>query len=255
MRNYEHCTGGGLMLRGTKLSKRFGAVAACSDVSIAIERGKILGVIGPNGAGKSTLINMLGGQWAPNSGTIQAGGETITKWSVHKRARRAHISRTFQTPRIFPTLSVRENIAIGQRLSVFGGSDGGSGVAETTGGENALLDRFDLRESADRPAGDLAHGARRWVELGRCLNSKPSYLLFDEPTAGLSPAEVEKFRQIILSLRAENMGLLLVVHDVDLIMNVSDFIVVLNFGKVLAAGPPELIAKDDAVRQAYLGAA
>src|SRR5579872_4954144 len=183
---------GSRMLRCKKLIKRFGAVTACSDVSISIERGMITGLIGPNGAGKSTLINMLGGQWAPASGTIEVDGEPITRWNIYKRARRARISRTFQTPRIFPSLSVRENIDIGQHRTIFGRSDRSDDAAND--GKDAgtvLLERFGLLDEADKPAGNLAHGARRWVELGRCLRSYPSYLLFDEPTAGLSPAEVE----------------------------------------------------------------
>jgi len=242
------------MLRCKKLIKRFGAVTACSDVSISIERGMITGLIGPNGAGKSTLINMLGGQWAPASGTIEVDGEPITRWNIYKRARRARISRTFQTPRIFPSLSVRENIDIGQHRTIFGRSDRSDDAAND--GKDAgtvLLERFGLLDEADKPAGNLAHGARRWVELGRCLRSYPSYLLFDEPTAGLSPAEVEQFRRILLGLRSEGLGMLLVVHDVDLIMSVSDFIVVLNFGQVIAEGPPSSIAQNEAVRRAYLG--
>jgi ABC-type branched-subunit amino acid transport system ATPase component len=241
------------MLRSKNLIKRFGAVTACSDVSISIERGKITGLIGPNGAGKSTLINMLGGQWAPASGTIEVDGEPITRWNIYKRARRARVSRTFQTPRVFPSLSVRENIDIGQHRTIFGRSGRSDDIANDKDAGTVLLERFGLLHEADNPAGNLAHGARRWVELGRCLRSYPSYLLFDEPTAGLSPAEVEQFRRILLELRSEGLGLLLVVHDVDLIMSVSDFIVVLNFGQVIAEGPPSSIAQNEAVHRAYLG--
>jgi ABC-type branched-subunit amino acid transport system ATPase component len=241
------------MLQGVGLVKRFGAVTACAGVTITVERRKIVALIGPNGAGKSTLINMLGGQWAPDGGRVAIDGRDITRWSVGRRATRAGIVRTFQTPRVFPSLTVRDNVLIGQHRTIFGrpleARDDHVGRDDV----EAMLGRFDLGGIADLHAASLPHGVRRRVELGRCLLPRPAYLLLDEPTAGLTPAEVADFCRLVTALRGEGMGLLLVVHDVDVVMEVADAVVVLNFGEVIAAGPPNEIVRNDAVRHAYLG--
>lgn len=241
------------MLQGVDLVKRFGAVTACAGVTIGIERGRIVALIGPNGAGKSTLINMLGGQWRPDGGRVISDGRDVTGWSVGRRATRAGIVRTFQTPRVFPSLTVRDNVLIGQHRTVFGRSLETRGSRVGDDDVERMLERFDLVGIRDQHAVALPHGVRRRVELGRCLIPRPTYLLLDEPTAGLSPAEVTAFCQLLVELRAEGMGLLLVVHDIDVVMEVADAVVVLNFGEVIASGPPDEVVRADAVRRAYLG--
>ena len=239
------------MLQGLNLVKRFGAVTACTGVSITVEPRKILALIGPNGAGKSTLINMLGGQWRPDSGRVVVDGRDITRWSAGRRATRAGIVRTFQTPRVFGSLTVRDNVLIGQHRSLLGRARGQHEVRE--GDVDLMLTRFDVARIADAYAASLPHGLRRRLELGRCLLPRPTYLLLDEPTAGLTPVETHDFCRLVTELRSQGMGLLLVVHDVDVVREVADDVVVLNFGEVIAAGPPEEMVRNDAVRRAYLG--
>lgn len=241
------------MLQGIDLVKRFGAVTACAGVTLGVERGKILALIGPNGAGKSTLINMLGGQWKPDGGRVTVDGRDVTGWSVGRRATRAGIVRTFQTPRVFPSLSVRDNVLIGQHRTVFGRALDARDRRAPEDDVGRMLERFDLAGIADRDSATLPHGVRRRVELGRCLLPRPTYLLLDEPTAGLSPAEVTGFCRLLLELRGEGMGLLLVVHDIDVVLEVADAVVVLNFGAVIASGTPAEVVRSEAVRQAYLG--
>jgi ABC-type branched-subunit amino acid transport system ATPase component len=242
------------MLQGTGLVKRFGAVTACGGVSVTVEPGTIVSLIGPNGAGKSTIINMLGGQWRPDAGRVTVGGTDITTWSVGRRATRAGIVRAFQTPRVFPSLTVRDNVLIGQHKTLLGRSRDGRGHTVGESDVDRMLERFDLVALGDTLAVSLSHGARRRVEMGRCLLSRPAYLLLDEPTAGLSPTEVMEFCGLLAELRADGMGILLVVHDIDVVMEVSDQVTVLNFGEVLAQGTPDEIVQSEAVRRAYLGA-
>jgi ABC-type branched-subunit amino acid transport system ATPase component len=241
------------MLQGLHLVKRFGAVTACTGVSITVEPGKILALIGPNGAGKSTLINMLGGQWSPDSGLVLVDERDITRWSAGRRATRAGIVRTFQTPRVFGSLTVRDNVLIGQHRSLLGRRRATAHHEVRDDDVDLMLARFDVTGLADVHAALLPHGLRRRVELGRCLLPRPTYLLLDEPTAGLTPAEVTDFCRLVTELRSEGMGLLLVVHDVDVVREVADAVVVLNFGEVIASGTPEEIVRNDAVRRAYLG--
>jgi branched-chain amino acid transport system ATP-binding protein len=243
------------MLRGDDMIKRFGAVTACAGANIGVIPGKIVALIGPNGAGKSTLINMLGGQWKPDSGRVTVNERDVTRWSVRRRATRAGIVRTFQTPRVFPSLTVRENVLIGQHRTIFGRVLRVRHGEAQEDGVDRMLERFNLTSVRDTPTASLPHGARRRVELGRCLLPKPAYLLLDEPTAGLSPSEVGAFCRLMVELRNEGMGLLLVVHDIDVVLQVADSVVVLNFGEVIASGPPAEVVRIEAVRRAYLGAA
>ena len=241
------------MLQGVDLVKRFGAVTACGGVTIAVQRGAILALIGPNGAGKSTIINMLGGQWKPDGGRVTVDGRDVTAWSAGRRAVRAGIVRTFQTPRVFPSLTVRDNVRIGQHRTIFGRALDGRGGATPDADVDVMLARFDLVGIRDQPAISLPHGVRRRVELGRCLLPRPAYVLLDEPTAGLSPTEIHAFCRVLVELRAEGMGVLLVVHDIDVVMEVADAVVVLNFGEVIASGPPDEVVRSEVVRRAYLG--
>lgn len=242
------------MLEGLELIKRFGAVTAAAGVTIGVQPGRILALIGPNGAGKSTLINMLGGQWRPNGGRVVVDGRDITLWSVSRRATRAGIVRTFQTPRMFPSLTVRDNVLIGQHRTIFGRSYDGRDMATRDDDVERMLERFDLVGMRGVYASSLPHGVRRRVELGRCLLPRPRYLLLDEPTAGLSPAEVDEFCRLLAELRAEGMGILLVVHDIDVVLEVADEVIVLDFGEVIVSGPPIEVVRAEAVRRAYLGA-
>jgi ABC-type branched-subunit amino acid transport system ATPase component len=241
------------MLQGSELVKRFGAVTACGGVTIAVQPGAILALIGPNGAGKSTLINMLGGQWKPDGGRVTVDGRDVTRWSVGRRATRAGIVRTFQTPRVFPSLTVRDNVLIGQHRTIFGRALDARGIAGSDVDVERMLERFDLLGIRDQHAMSLPHGVRRRVELGRCLLPRPAYVLLDEPTAGLSPAEVDAFCRVLVELRAEGMGVLLVVHDIDVVMQIADAVVVLNFGEVIASGSPDEVVRSEVVRRAYLG--
>ena len=233
-------------LRVENLSKRFSGLQALSNVSMQLAKGKIMGLIGPNGSGKTTLINTISGVLHPEEGIIAFGGTDITGWNPDRIARLG-LARTFQTARLFSSLTVIENLEVG--IMAASGSNIDGQVDE-------LLERFGLERWAMDRAGTLAYGLQRRLEIARAVGSKPEFLLLDEPAAGLNEEESEQLLQLIRGLRETTSlacGILIVEHDLAMIMRLCDRVHVLNEGQTLAEGPPEDVRNNPAVVEAYMG--
>jgi branched-chain amino acid transport system ATP-binding protein len=233
-------------LRAAAVSRHFEGVRALADVTVELHRHEVVGLIGPNGAGKTTLVNVMTGFDLPSSGTVQLEGTDITSWPAHRRAR-AGLARTFQHGHLFRGLSVRENVAIGAL---------GAGASPSASERRAdeLLDMLGLRGRADSPAAVLPHGEERKLGVARALASLPSFVLMDEPAAGLHEAEVEDFADVVRRVRDErDAGVLLIDHNVSLILAVCDRIYVLDEGRLLAEGTPAESRANPAVATAYRG--
>jgi branched-chain amino acid transport system ATP-binding protein len=227
---------------------RFSGNIAVNDVDLTAESGCITGLIGPNGAGKTTLFNVITGLLEPTAGRVTLDGEDLTKLSPYKRARKG-LARTFQRLELFSMLTARENIRVAADIH--------KGWAHTSKSPDTIADsiveRIGLTEVADIRVDSLPTGQGRLVELGRALATNPRVLLLDEPAAGQDDSETDRFATLLRELAAEGMAVLLVEHDVSLVMEVCEMIHVLDFGEIIAAGPPEEIRVNDAVLAAYLG--
>jgi branched-chain amino acid transport system ATP-binding protein len=236
----------GETLRASSVSRSFEGVEALSDVTLELRRHEVVGLIGPNGAGKSTLVNVLTGFDRPDTGTVELEGREITGWSSHRRAR-AGLARTFQHSRSFGGLSVRENVEVAA-LGV------GAGSREARRRGDRLLDLLSLAPLAEARAASLSHGDERRLGVARVLATEPSFVLMDEPAAGLPEAEVPEFADVLRSLRDEHAaGVLLIDHNMALVMGVCDRVHVLDQGRTLAAGTPDEIRGNLDVAAAYLG--
>jgi branched-chain amino acid transport system ATP-binding protein len=232
--------------RAAAVSRSFEGVHALEDVTLDLHRHEVVGLIGPNGAGKTTLVNVMTGFDRPNSGSIELDGQDVTRWSAHRRGRLG-LARTFQHSRSFRELSVRENVEVAA-LGV------GASAGNARRRADDLLELLGLTEAADRPAGALAHGNERRLGVARALATDPSYVLLDEPAAGLPEAEVPEFAGVIRSVRDDHeVGVLLIDHNMALIMDVCDRIHVLDQGRTLAEGTPDEIRGNLDVASAYLG--
>jgi branched-chain amino acid transport system ATP-binding protein len=224
------------------LSRSFGGLKAVSGVDLDLTQGEIHALIGPNGAGKTTLVSLLSGRLAPDAGSIAFEGADITRLPAHARVRRG-IAYTFQITSIYPRLPVFDNVAL---------------AAQSRGHKNleaatfAALARVGLEELARRPAGELAYGHQRLLEIAMGLALAPRLLILDEPTQGLAAGEVEAFTALAREI-ALTATLLLIEHNMDVVMDLAGRITVLDFGHILASGPPPEIRADPAVRAAYLG--
>jgi branched-chain amino acid transport system ATP-binding protein len=215
-------------------------------VTLELHRHEVVGLIGPNGAGKSTLVNVITGFDFPTSGRVELDGRDVTRWSAHRRGR-AGLARTFQHSRSFRSLPVRENVEIAA-LGV------GAGAREARRRADELLGVLGLASYADAPAGSLAHGDERRLGVARALATEPSFVLMDEPAAGLPEAEVPEFAAVVRSVRDQhNAGVLLIDHNMALIMEVCDRIQVLDQGQTLAEGTPADVRRNLDVTAAYLG--
>ena len=250
--------GGEAILRTDGLLKEFGNFAAIDDVSIAVEPGEFRSVIGPNGAGKTTLFNLISGALPVTKGTVTFQGEEITDLPPEQRIRRG-MARSFQISNVFGGLTVRENVRLaaqalhreeyGLREALFRPTDRYDGINEDT---DRILDRIGLAGVAEETAASLPYGDKRRLEIGVVLATEPELVLFDEPTAGMGPEETQNTIDLIEEVLV-NQTLILVEHDIELVMDLSDRITVLHRGEVLSEGTPEEIAEDEAVRDAYLG--
>jgi len=224
------------------LSKHFAGLVAVESVDFDLPEGQIRALIGPNGAGKTTFVGMLCGRIAPSAGTVRFDGADISRLPAHRRIRRG-MAYTFQITSVFDRLSLRENVALAVRRRR------GDTAAEVP----AALARVGLVDRIDRLAGDLSYGHQRLLEIAMGLAQNPRLLILDEPTQGLSDAEVDGFKALIRALAAETT-ILLIEHNMDVVMETADRVTVLNFGTVLAEGTPTEIRADRAVQVAYLGA-
>jgi branched-chain amino acid transport system ATP-binding protein len=234
------------MLRASSVSRSFEGVRALGGVTLELHRGEIVGLIGPNGAGKSTLVNVLSGFDRPDEGRVSLGDRDITRWSPHRRGRNG-LARTFQHSRSFRDLSVRENVEV-SALGV------GAAPREATLRADALMSQLGLDRYAAAPAAALSHGDERRLGVARALATEPSFVLMDEPAAGLPEAEIPEFAAVVRSVSAEHgAGVLLIDHNMALIMELCDRIHVLDQGITLAEGTPVEIRANLDVAAAYLG--
>jgi branched-chain amino acid transport system ATP-binding protein len=233
-------------LRASSVSRAFAGVQALREVSLELRRREVVGLIGPNGAGKSTLVNVLSGFDRPTCGSVELEGRDVTRWPAHRRGR-AGLARTFQHAHAFPALSVRENVEIAA-LGV--GTGGRRAAARAT----ELLELLALSRYAEALAGSLAHGDERRLGVARALATEPRFVLLDEPAAGLPEAEVPDFATAVRSVRDDHgAGVLLIDHNMALVMDVCDRVVVLDQGVTLAEGTPAEIRANLDVAAAYLG--
>jgi branched-chain amino acid transport system ATP-binding protein len=238
----------GETLRASSVSRSFDGIEALRDVTLELGRGEVVGLIGPNGAGKSTLVNVLSGFDRPTSGTVLLSGRDVTSWSPHRRGR-VGLARTFQHSHGFRALTVRENIEV-SALGV------GAGPRRARQRADELLDVLGLAPFANTPAGSLAHGDERRLGVARALATEPQFVLLDEPAAGLPEAEVPAFAAVVRSVRdGHGAGVLLIDHNMPLVMEICERIVVLDQGMTLAEGTPAEIRSNLGVAAAYLGEA
>lgn len=232
-------------LRVRQVSRSFRGVAALRDVDLDVPPRTIVGLIGPNGAGKSSLVNIMSGYDRPDAGTVELDSRDITAVASHRRARLG-LSRTFQHGRLYPGLSVVENIEVAA-LGV------GMRAAAARSAARDLMERFGLAHMASDVAATLPHGVERRVGVARALATGPRYLLMDEPAAGLNEGEMADFAVSLAAVREDGIGVLLIDHNVRLILEVCDRIVVLVEGRNFLVGTPAELRSSDALAEAYLG--
>ena len=252
------------------LTMRFGGLVAVDDLSFEAARGEVTAIIGPNGAGKTTVFNCLTGFYKPDVGrlalTARDGATHALERMEGFRIARAGVARTFQNIRLFPAMTVLENLVVAQhnrlmRASAFtvagllGLPRYRAAEAEAIERARFWLDRMDLAEDADRNAGELPYGGQRRLEIARAMCTEPVLLCLDEPAAGLNPRETAALNALLTEICSRfDIGLLLIEHDMNVVMGISDHIVVLDYGREIAAGAPEAVRSDPAVIRAYLGA-
>jgi branched-chain amino acid transport system ATP-binding protein len=235
------------------LAKSFGALRAVSDLDFAAREGGVTSIIGPNGAGKSTVFNLIVGTLRPDAGRVELGGRDVTGLPPHALARLG-IARSFQISNLFFGLTSLENVRLACQAQVprrrfLARLERAAALVERA---RALLAEFGLRDLADEPAANLSHGDQRRLEIALCMASEPRVLMLDEPTQGMSPAETVAVDQLIRSL-AGRVSVVVIEHDIDLVMSISDHVIVLHQGRKLFEGKPAEVRNSRAVRDAYLG--
>jgi branched-chain amino acid transport system ATP-binding protein len=245
---------GALAIRG--LSKSFGGVRAVADVDLEVAPGQVHSLIGPNGAGKTTVFNCVAGALRPDSGRVLLDGCDVTGWPSHRLVT-AGMTRTYQVTKIFGELTVYENVALavrsksGSNLVMWRGAESSVGVRSEV---LAILERLGLAERASVQTDHLAHGEKRVLEIAIAMALRPRMLLLDEPTAGMSSGETEQIAALIRGLTAQ-ATVLLVEHDMDIVLGISDVVTVMTQGSIIATGSPAQVSRNTRVQSAYLGTA
>ncbi len=238
------------LLSAESITVRFGGIAALNNATVTAAAGRITGLIGPNGAGKTTLFNVISGLQPPTAGRVTLDGQDITNTNAFRRAR-VGISRTFQKLEAFNSLSARDNVLVAAEQSRAWRRGDDFDPQELA---DELLERVGIADVAPYMVGTLPTGTARRVELARALATAPRILLLDEPSSGLNEDETQSMAQLLSEFAVGGLAVLIVEHDMSLVMGTCDEIHVLDFGSVIASGPPETIQADAAVRTAYLGA-
>jgi ABC-type branched-subunit amino acid transport system ATPase component len=248
-------------LAASGLTKRFGGIAALSDVTLSLQPGEVHGIIGPNGSGKTTLLNLLSGYYEPTSGSILYRGEELGKATVQHRAA-IGIARTFQKPRLLNTLSVLDNATLGAwkqshagfLSSLFGLRSGLAEDRRLQARASELLHGIGLGHVINRRAGLLEHAEQRFLEIARGLAMNPRFILLDEPAGGLTHGEIDHLGDIIRTIRSAGIGVLLVEHHTDFVFRICDRVTALDVGRVIKHGTAEEVRNDAEVIRIYLGA-
>lgn len=251
-------TSGFLVIEG--ISKRFGGLQALDDISFTVERNSIHGIIGPNGAGKTTLFNVITGMFKPDAGSISIDGVRLPSGQPHKLVPLG-IARTFQNIRLFKSMSVLDNVLIGQHVHtptpvlsiILGGRNAEHWEATARSEAMAALAFVGMEAKAAETVKNLSYGQQRLVEFARALAAKPKVILLDEPAAGMNPTEKSNLLRIILRLKEQKYTIVLIEHDMKLVMNICDQIVVLDHGRKIVEGNPDFVRSHPEVISAYLG--
>jgi len=254
-------SGGAPILQAANIQRRFGGVVAVKDVSLAVNPGEIVGLIGPNGSGKSTMVNLITGELEVNGGSFTFCGQDVTALPPYKRVRLG-MARSFQMIRLFGSLTVEDNLLLAHHIhmrsstldTIMGSAAARQEEDEVRAEARRLLAWFELDKFVQHRATALSIGQQRMVELARGLISKPRLFLLDEPAAGLSPPNVDRLIAIIRRMRDEfGMSILLVEHDMRVVRELCDQVVVLDSGEMIAQGKPEVVVNDPVVVEAYIG--
>jgi len=231
------------------VTKRFGGVAAVDGVTFAIGKGEILGVIGPNGAGKTTLLNCISGVYRLDGGDVRWQGESIAGLAPFRVARLG-IGRTFQIVKPFTSMTVRENVVAG---ALFGSDEDRPRLGAAFGRADGVLELVGLRSKADLPVSALTIPDRKRLEVARAVATRPKLLLLDEVMAGLNSVEIDDALEMVRAVHESGVTVVLIEHVMRVIVGVCARVVVLDVGRVLADGPPDVVLRDERVIQAYLG--
>lgn len=242
------------LLSTADLTKRFGGLVAVDHVNLTIKENLITSIIGPNGAGKTTLFNLLTGLLRPDLGKIYLNGKDITSLPTHKLTKQG-MARSFQVLNIFPEMTLFENVSIsvqaqkGHGFEIFSSAERFTDVADIS---KKVIEQMDLTGKEEIPADDLAYGDKRILEIAIALASNPRLLLLDEPTSGLAAKETARMTDLIKEL-TKTITVVVIEHDMNLVLSISDEIAVLHQGKIIAQGNPESIRRNNQVQEAYLG--
>lgn len=245
----------GPLLAFEGVSKRFGGVLALNDLSFTVPAGQIVGLIGPNGAGKTTVFNVTTGAYRVTSGEILFEGQPLSGSPPHRIARRG-IARTFQNIRLFRSMTVWEHLLVAQPTRGTGLRQllpAGWGDRTRAARAAQLMRDLELQDVRDRIAVTLPYGAQRRVEIARAMAAAPRLLLLDEPVAGMTHQEAAELRETLLRLRSGGLTILMIEHDMPFVMGLCDYLYVIDFGSLIAAGSPDAVRRDPAVMEAYLG--
>lgn len=249
-----------MQLQVRNLSKHFGGLRAVDDISFDVEQNSITGLIGPNGSGKTTTLNMISGLLAPTEGKILFEQKDITRFGM-AQINRSGIARTFQQIRLFPELTCFQNVLVGRHniekepwyISMFGRTEHSENTRKARQRVLEILDFVGIYDLRNAKSKNLSYGNQRKLEIARALATEPKLLLLDEPVAGMNPAESESVVKLLRELKGMGITIILVEHSMNVVMNITEYIVVLDRGSIIATGAPQDILSNGKVIEAYLG--